>query len=184
MATFPSPFRHEGRTPIVLMTQTIAYNKALLLQADELLAQLSDVQLGAQRDLLFGGTIGQHVRHILEYYLQLLKEQATGRINYDRRVRDHGIEQQVSLARTALQDCLERLHDLDTDRPLTLESELPLEERTITQQTSLLRELTYVADHCVHHLAMVRIVVEQGLPTVGFPLELGVAAATRNHRAR
>ncbi len=166
------------------MQRSIAYNKALLLQAGDLLEQLSDQELRAGRTLLFGGTIGQHVRHILEYYQQLLKEQGTGRINYDRRVRDHGIEQHTGLARTALLDCLERLDALTADRALILESELPSEERTIRQDTSLVRELTYVADHCVHHLAMVRIVVEQELPALDFPEELGVAAATRNHRAR
>ncbi len=166
------------------MERTLTYNTALLQQADELLAQLTDQDLSATRGLLFGGTIGQHVRHILEYYRQLLKEEASGRINYDRRVREPGIERQVDHARAALQDCLARLRALTADRPLILESELPLEERTVSQRTSLLRELTYAADHCVHHLAMVRIVVEHELPGVAFPAELGVAAATRNHRAR
>jgi hypothetical protein len=99
-------------------------------------------------------------------------------------VRELGIERQVDHARTALQDCLAHLRALTADRPLILESELPLEERTVSQHTSLLRELTYAADHCVHHLAMVRIVVEQELPAVSFPEELGMAAATRNHRER
>ncbi len=166
------------------MEGTKAYNAALLYQADELLGQLSDHDIAAPRALLFGGTIGQHVRHIIEYYVLLLAQHRSGHINYDRRERDRRIETRTDHAREVIGHCLDLLRDIRSDQPLVLESELPEGGGTAEQATSLLRELTYVADHCVHHLAMVRIVVQQELPHVRFPEELGVAAATRNFRAR
>lgn len=166
------------------MDGTKAYNGALLQQADELLAQLTDAELSAPRPLLFGSSIGQHVRHIIEYYALLLGQHTTGRLNYDRRQRDRRMETDAAYARASIGRCNGLLSLVDTDASLVLESELPEQEGVVRQVTSLLRELTYVADHCVHHLAMVRIVVEQQLPHVHFPKDLGVAAATRNHRAR
>ncbi|MBK8497236.1 MAG: hypothetical protein IPL52_00105 [Flavobacteriales bacterium] len=76
------------------------------------------------------------------------------------------------------------LHDLRHDRELVMESELPGLDGTIVHRTTLKRELAYLADHSVHHLAMVRIALEQELPLVRFPGHLGVAASTRNHQAR
>jgi uncharacterized damage-inducible protein DinB len=167
-----------------MMERTIANSIALLLQADGLLDRITPEDLRKERALLFGGTLGQHLRHIIEYYRQLLREHVTGRVSYDRRVRDPGIEQHVHAAREAIRECVGLLRMLDGDRDLVLESELPGEARMVRQCTSLLRELTYVADHGVHHLAMVRIVVEHEMPEVTVPDAMGVAAATRNHRAR
>ncbi len=166
------------------MEGTKEYNAALLDQLDDLLGQLDDQDLAAPRSLIFGASIGQHVRHILEYYALLLTQCSMGRINYDLRERDRRIETEVDHARGAVVRCLDQLLGISGDRTLSLESELPEGGATVSQSSSLLRELTYVADHCVHHLAMVRIVVQQELPFVAFPDGLGVAAATRNHRAR
>lgn len=166
------------------MEGTTHYNAALLHQLDELLAQLNDEELSSARGLLFGGTIGQHVRHILEYYTLLLEHYPSGMINYDLRERDRRIETEVSHARWTASNCSNRIVAITEDHALTLECELPDHGRTAAQRTSLLRELTYVADHCVHHLAMLRIVVQQELPQVVFPDSFGVAAATRNHRSR
>lgn len=165
------------------MRGTRDYNVALLLQLDELLRQFDDPELTAPRGLIFHASIGQHVRHILEYHALLLMQHGTGRINYDLRKRDRRIETEVEHARNTIEHCIAELHGLSDDRELLLETELPEGGGTVSQSTSLLRELTYVADHCVHHLAMVRVVVQQELPLVAFPEELGVAAATRNHRA-
>jgi len=166
------------------MRGTKDYNAALLHQLDDLLAQLHNADLTAPRSLIFEASIGQHVRHILEYHSLLLKQYGSGRINYDLRERDRRIETEVDHARGTIERCVDELHCIPGDRELLLETELPEGASMVTQGTSLLRELTYVADHCVHHLAMVRIVVRQELPHVAFPQELGVAAATRNHHAR
>jgi uncharacterized damage-inducible protein DinB len=172
------------KNPTSEMEGTKDYNRALLRQVEELLEQMDDQQLTTPRGLLFGGTIGQHVRHILEYHMLLLRQHGAGRINYDLRERDRRIETEVGHARATVAQCMDKLHLITEDRMLMMESELPDGGGPVAQRTSLLRELTYVADHCVHHLAMMRIVIEQELPMVMFPEELGVAAATRNHRAR
>lgn len=166
------------------MRTTIEHNLDQLLQVEELLRQLPDEELAAQRTLLFGSSIGQHLRHIIEYYDCLLRQQGTGLVSYDRRERNPLIETRVAVARDMTYRCMHTLGTLEADRRLEMESELPGADRLVQQTTSLLRELTYVADHCVHHLAMVRIVMEQELAHLTFPDHLGVAAATRNYHAR
>lgn len=166
------------------MHRIITYNHALLHQADDLLDQLDDVAFSQQRELLFGGSIGQHIRHVVEYYQCLLRQREGGLLSYDRRERDPLMERRVQVARAAIAWCLDQVQRIQGDAALTLECELPDDEGSLRQSTSLVRELTYVADHCVHHMAMVRIVLQQQLPQVAHPVELGVAAATRNHRAR
>jgi len=76
------------------------------------------------------------------------------------------------------------LTETHSDTELLLVSELPGSNEEHMQRTCLARELTYLADHGVHHLAMVRITLVQELPHVSYPQELGVAASTRNHQAR
>ena len=84
------------------MHRTIAYNRALLHQADDLLDQLDDAALSQQRELLFGGTIGQHIRHVVECYQCLLRQRESGLLNYDRRERDPQMERRVQAARAAI----------------------------------------------------------------------------------
>jgi uncharacterized damage-inducible protein DinB len=165
------------------MHRTIAYNLALLRQTDQLLEQLNDEALAGPRELLFGSSIGGHLRHVLEYYQCLLHQAPHGSVCYDRRQRDPLMERHVHHARSAVEACIAALDLIRTDQPLTLTTELPDGLGVAENSTSLLRELTYVADHCVHHLAMVRIVLQQQLPQVQYSAALGVAAATRNHHA-
>ncbi|MBK8225768.1 MAG: hypothetical protein IPK70_01170 [Flavobacteriales bacterium] len=166
------------------MRLILAYNQELLERIDALLLQLSDDDLAAPRAILFGSSIGGHFRHILEFYTCLLTRDDEHRFSYDRRRRDPVIEESVIAARACASLCNGLLADEISDRELIMASSLPGDEVLTEQRTTLARELAYLADHSVHHLAMVRIALEQELPHVQFPGHLGVAASTRNHQAQ
>lgn len=166
------------------MQQLIAYNTTILQQLDRLLHQLRDVELCKPCPLLFGSSIGQHFRHILEFYGCLLAAEEGTCFSYDRRQRNPLIETEVIAARASAVRSIGLLRELRVDRELMMESELPGTGDRTALRTTLLRELVYLADHSVHHLAMVRIALEHELPHVVFPEHLGVAASTRNHKAR
>lgn len=165
------------------MQDLITYNTAILEKMDALLEQMTDEDMTRPRGLLFGSSIGQHMRHILEFYSCLLTELEEASFSYDRRQRNLRIETEVGAARMSMHTSMTLLTGLAKDRELTMESELPGLPGYCAQRTTLKRELAYLADHGVHHLAMVRIALEQELPHVVFPEHLGVAASTRNHRA-
>lgn len=165
------------------MHDLIAYNTSVLEKVDTLLHQLTDAELAKPSKLLFGSSVGQHFRHILEFYTCLLTTVDEPSFSYDRRQRDLLIETEVISARASAVRSMSLLNTLGDDRELRMESELPGMPNYSVQRTTLKRELAYLADHGVHHLAMVRIALEQELPHVTFPEHLGVAASTRNHRA-
>ncbi len=166
------------------MEELIAYNISVLEKIEELLEQVTDAELAHARGLLFGSSIGQHFRHILEFYACLLNTMDAPTFSYDRRERNMLIEQVSSEARASARASRVLLGALVRDRDLVMESELPGSSTYSQQHTTLKRELAYLADHGVHHLAMVRIALEQELPHVTFPSHLGVAASTRNHQER
>lgn len=165
------------------MQALISYNIEVLEKVDDLLEQLTADEFTEKQGLLFGSSIGQHIRHILEFYECLLGNLNIGAFSYDHRKRDLLLETQLTEARGSVERSRNSLSKLDEDKALRMESELPGEANNSEQSTTLKRELAYLADHGVHHLAMVRIALEQTLPHITFPEQLGVAASTRNHRA-
>lgn len=166
------------------MQDLVAYNTSILEKIDALLHQLTDAELGRPSKLLFGSSIGQHFRHVLEFYSCLLTELNAESFSYDRRQRNLLIGTEVIAARASTLRSISVLNTLTRDRELVMESELPGLPEPCVQRTTLKRELAYLADHGVHHLAMVRIALEQELAHITFPEHLGVAASTRNHQAR
>src|SRR5689334_15916856 len=75
-------------------------------------------------ELLSGSTIGQHTRHIIEFYNCLLEQsyqQENPIINYAKRRRDHAIESRPEHALYLVNDLCERLLGLDPDQPCELD---------------------------------------------------------------
>ena len=106
----------------------------------------------------------------------------TGSFSYDRRRRDLQIETEVAAARASVAWSKRHLEQLGADRELRMDADLPGVPLGTGAETTLKRELLYLADHGVHHLAMVRIALEQALPHVRINGHLGVAVSTQNHR--
>ena len=63
----------------------IEYCVENLQQIKILLQDLTDENFKKRCDTLFSSTVGQHVRHILEFYICLLNGIESGVINYDKR---------------------------------------------------------------------------------------------------
>ncbi|MEO8590280.1 MAG: DinB family protein [Flavobacteriales bacterium] len=166
------------------MKELIAYNTTVLRKIDGILHQLTNEELSRPFALLFGSSIGQHMRHILEFYECLLVNMEDPIFSYDRRQRNPLIGSEVVAARACAVRSISLLKEITGDRTLRMESELPAPSPWSVQETTLKRELAYLADHGVHHLAMIRIALGQHLPHVAVPEDLGVAASTRNHQAR
>ena len=133
-------------------------------------------------DILNGASVGQHLRHIIEFYLCIIKGLKDGKVSYDRRERDVLIEDHGFYAISALDKIIRFLKLTNGDRALVLTANYnhSLEE-TSYLHTSLFRELAYALDHAVHHMAIVKI----ALLEEDFAVDdnLGVASSTiRNRR--
>jgi len=152
----------------------------LLFQLKELLENLSDEQYCRKVALLSNASIGQHTRHIIEFFQELEKGYNTGFVNYDARKRNYMIETQRNFAITGLVGIADVI--AKENRPLKLIADFSGQGANPCEvPTNYQRELVYNAEHTVHHMALLRIGVN-AVTTIVLPENFGVAISTIKHR--
>ncbi|MEO8173152.1 MAG: hypothetical protein ABI581_08720 [Sediminibacterium sp.] len=152
----------------------------LLTQVQALLDQLSDQQFIVSMDVLSGASLGQHTRHILEFYLELIRQYDEGKINYDARERNHTIESDRSIAINCLQFIIDHIER--DDKQLLIMGDYGIKDQQVfTIPTNYYRELMYNLEHTVHHMAFMRIGVNAVSPIV-LAEDFGVAVSTVKYR--
>ncbi len=164
------------------MIQRITREKMFELR--DVLAQIPDDQFSQPLDILGGSTMGMHLRHILEFYKCLFQSLPGRQLNYDLRQRDREME----LAREKCQVCLNQLiNELaaqEGDVPLELTADYSGRGQgcEVRIATTFYRELLYNVEHCVHHLAIIKIGMKTINPHLNLNKEMGVAASTQRNR--
>ena len=127
-------------------------------------------------------TIGQHVRHTLEFFDCLFE--GSGEVNYDARKRNIAIEKDQSFAIETIDRILGRVELIDADGNLTLITELPtVSKLPLEISSSLGRELFYVLEHAIHHMALMRMMIKDVDSEFELPESFGVAYSTLAYRA-
>ena len=161
----------------------IHHNIKKLEEIKSLLLQFSEELYTAPRGILSEATIGQHFRHILEFYICLEKGSKTGSVSYDDRERDVLLETDMVFAMKSIGKLIQFLSSLENDRSLTMKANYSdANEELTTIQTSLYRELAYALDHTVHHLAIVKIALSEEVESVKVDSNFGVAPSTIRYR--
>jgi hypothetical protein len=154
--------------------------KDVFTQLEQALTQLSDKEYMAPSKVLFNATIGQHVRHIIELFQCLEKGYDEGSVNYEKRKRDYRIETKKDLAIFLLQRIVGNMNKPNKD--LCLETEDYQEEvMTVTIVSNYYRELAYNLEHTIHHMALVRVGVND-VSDIRLPDAFGVAYSTIKYR--
>lgn len=125
------------------------------------------------------GSIGGHIRHILEFVQCLLDGFDKGLVDYSARKRDAEIESDRRAALTAISVLSIRLLSLDAfelDSMVRIRSE---NADGVWLCSSLGRELEYLKSHAVHHHALVK----ERLDASGIRVDdgFGVAASTQRY---
>jgi hypothetical protein len=150
--------------------------KHVFLQLTDSLERLTNEQYVMPSKTLFNATIGQHVRHIIELFVCLEKGYDNGIVNYENRKRDQRIEQDKSFARQLLIDIYKNLHD--KDKTLLLEANYDeLSDEALLIPTNYFREIVYNLEHTVHHMALIRVGINE-VSSIELPSGYGVAAST------
>jgi hypothetical protein len=150
----------------------------LLAQLQQVLEQLTDEQYTAPVGLLSGATIGNHVRHVIEFYQELIRGYECGVVRYDRRERDHSVASERGVAIGKLQEI--SLVIARPDKELRMVADLG-EDELINVRTNYFRELIYNLEHTVHHMALLRVGIEAVSPIL-LPPGFGVAISTIKYR--
>lgn len=156
----------------------------ILSQLTDLISQIKEEDYIKPSSTLNGATIGQHLRHTIEFFLCLEQGLTTGVVNYDKRDHDRAIENDKFIAHATLQNISEAVKTME-DRPLKLEVCYYLENEDFTTlPTTYRRELVYNIEHAVHHMAIMKIGVRETAPYIELPKEFGIATSTIRHQQK
>jgi len=152
-------------------------------QISALLRQLPPDVYTCPIALFHGSTVGQHFRHILEFYTCLLEGCDKAYIDYGSRARNDSIAENQEIAISVLESVISAVVRLDVRQVLQIEGEFSDSSTSKpTYLSSLGRELQYAFDHAVHHLAIIRMGLEAHFPEISVDPDLGVAPSTLRHR--
>jgi len=153
-----------------------------LQEMEELAKNLGDVFYIATPKILFGASVGKHYRHIIEFYQSLINGLPNGTINYDKRNRDIRIENDINYAMqmiVELKNQLSLMSNADS-KPVVVEYEY--DNHTISSVSSSARELIFCIEHCVHHLAILKLAIHAAFEGVNVSATLGVAHSTLSYQ--
>jgi uncharacterized damage-inducible protein DinB len=153
--------------------------KHVFEQVSQVLHQLSDEEYSKSSKIL-NASIGQHVRHIIELFIELNIGYESGVVNYEKRKRDYSIETDRHLATALLNDIVSSANR--QDKTLVLEAGFNGDsEDTILVNTNYYRELAYNIEHTIHHMALIRVGINE-LSAMEVDSNFGIATATIKYR--
>ncbi|MBS1650606.1 MAG: DinB family protein [Bacteroidetes bacterium] len=162
------------------MTKYIIQN---LVEINDLLKGLSQEQYGKKLEILTGSSIGQHVRHILEFYQCLFKGVQTKEVNYDARQRDLKLEADIHFASKTIDDIINSLLDTKEDFTVLFVADYSIIEnqKPVKIQSSFFRELAYNLEHSIHHQALIKVAITEMQLTSLVKNTFGYAPSTIRH---
>ena len=153
-------------------------SKEVLHQLVELIDELDNEQFARPLSLLSGNTIGKHIRHIIELYDQLLIGYDSGIINYDDRKRDLRTETETNYAIDKL-ECIIFTCENKSDKPVQLMLDYSIDNVVNdTVNSSYKRELAYNIEHAIHHMAIIKMAVENSFSGIILDKTFGIAPST------
>lgn len=141
-----------------------------------LLKQLDTLGFTTKLNVFSGGTLGQHTRHIVEFYKSVIFC-TDGELFYDKRERNYLLESDLNFCSAQIDALILALSSLkNLDSPVTVYTDFG------EFNSSFERELLYVLEHSIHHQALIKIgLMELGLSDLVSP-DFGVAPSTKKFR--
>lgn len=159
------------------------YCQENLIEIKKVLLKLTKEQYAFSSQTLFGASIGQHTRHILEFYQSVSIGLETKMINYDNRKRNLLLETDKDFAIQIIEQINAFLSKDSTDEPLVLEGNFCADEGKETKiKTSFYRELAYCLEHSIHHQALIKVGLLELQCLHYIDETFGLAPATIRHR--
>ena len=152
----------------------------VFVQLSDALGQLSDNEYIQPSRVLFGATIGQHVRHIIELFQCLENGYHEGVVNYEKRKRDYRIETDKEFAAVLLRRVFRNMDKPNKHIDLEAEDYNQTME-VVTIPSNYYREIAYNLEHTIHHMALIRVGIND-VTSISLPKEFGVAYSTLKFR--
>lgn len=155
----------------------------ILDQLANVVHQLTASDFSKASPALSNSSVGQHLRHTLEFFICLEEGYQRGVVNYDKRAHDKLIETDKSFALATINRIGSFVEGLSENKSLTLEVSYDLQKDDfVVIDTNTTRELVYNVEHAVHHMAIMKIGIREIAPYVSLPSDFGVAASTVRYK--
>jgi len=130
--------------------------------------------------LLSGATLGEHTRHVIEFFQCLQMGAASGEIDYGKRERNRRLETDKEYALAAFGAIQQHLPVCE--KACLLQNETKSDWPELAVQSGYFRELVYTIEHAIHHMAIIKI----GLKSLHIDADhdFGVAPSTIEYRTQ
>jgi len=159
----------------------------LLDQLEGIIDQLSKEDFKMPLEILSDSSIGQHVRHTLEFFICLMDASNEGIINYDKRKHDKFIQEDKNLAISVIGSIKDFINKAEGNLELSLEMEYGVSDDEVQVNivpTNYERELAYNIEHAVHHMALMKVGIISSFEHVELPPYFGVASSTVRYKSK
>lgn len=164
------------------MTQLNHAGKSILAQLANVVNEISEEDF-SKHSLSLNATVGQHLRHTLEFFICLEQGYELGVVNYDKRIHNKTMENDKQIALHTINQIRDFVMNKPGDKALKLEvGYQPDNDEVVTIDTNYLRELTYNIEHAVHHMAIMKIGIREVAGYVTLPSDFGVAVSTIRYK--
>ncbi len=152
----------------------------LLLQSiEKVIFQLTNDMYKKPLTILSLSSISQHVRHILEFYQEFILGIQKEKIDYDARKRSLRIETDKDYTLEFISILKQELEKVMANRSISVQVSTHERSNRPVVESSVKRELAYCNEHCVHHLAILKIALHTDFPEVQLHSGFGIAFSSQ-----
>jgi hypothetical protein len=151
--------------------------KNLFVQIEEALQLITTESYQYKNGLMGNATIGQHTRHIIELFEEMIKGYELGTINYENRQRNFFIETNKEFAVTQMKVIVKAIDKEDKNILLSINGG----DNSANINSTYFRELLYNIEHTIHHMALIRIAFKSAF-NIELNTEFGVAPSTIKYK--
>ena len=156
--------------------------KSVFCHIQILLSQITNKEYTLKCKKLSDATIGQHLRHLIEWYIELNNGYKEGIINYDNRKRNKLIETDIKFTIDTLNQLLQELNK--KDKTLFLAANFDKENQNLIKvKTTYFREVLGNLEHAVHHMALIKIALTENT-NIQLPKDFGVAMSSLKSKSK
>lgn len=160
------------------MLGIIRQNQSLVEQAIHLIQSIEPALYKQPCEEVFVSSIGQHMRHCIEHYDELLIAHLEKRtVHYHARPRDIEVEVDSKVAVNRLRFVYSQLDRMGNENASLKVSDGGIAEPS---ESCLSRELEFLVSHTVHHYALIKVIADK------FQIEVaenfGIAPTTLRYR--
>jgi uncharacterized damage-inducible protein DinB len=149
-----------------------------LQELSRIIGPISDHLYTKKSKYLFGSSIGQHIRHILEMYEVLLSGYHSGKFSFENRKRNQTLEENVKEMLSTIESISAEINKKDKELICVLHDHANQQQEL---KTTYFRELLYCFEHGIHHQALIKVALKE-FEWENIPENFGVAPSTVKFR--